>query len=113
MDKENKVIKSRIKIPIYERVLLFIITYNVDDELAHDEQLPSEAIVHVNSKGEIVIIIRPDANINTIAHESFHVTYEILKEAGLVLSPKSEEAFAYLNGYIAEIIDNGLKKYNK
>lgn len=39
-----------------------------------------------------------------VAHECFHVTSFILREAGLVLSNKSEEAFAYYLGWLVKMI---------
>lgn len=114
-EKKEKPDKRRIKIPIYERTLLIIITHSVDDELKEAGEVegwPAEASVLVNNVGDVVVIIRPDANINTICHEAFHVTYEILKTAGMILSSKSEEAFAYLNGFIAEKIENEIKRHN-
>jgi hypothetical protein len=109
--------KRRLHIPIYERVLIIIITECVDDEVKkimneHEED-PSEASVIVNDKGEIILVIRPDANINTICHECFHITYEIASGAGMKLSRKSEEGYSYLIGYVAELIDNELKRYHK
>lgn len=42
--------------------------------------------------------------INTCAHEANHVTMNLLSEVGITYSDDSEEAFAYLTGYIAECI---------
>lgn len=45
----------------------------------------------------------PDAqDINIIAHESFHVTCSIMNHVDITLSDDSEEAFAYLIGFITE-----------
>lgn len=112
MSKKTK----RVKIPIYERTLVIIITDEVDDTLAdegHVDGDPAEASVIVNDDGDIVVIIRPDANTNTICHEAFHVTYEVLKSAGMKLGGKSEEAYAYLIGFVAEKIENEIIKHNK
>lgn len=115
--KKPQPYKVRVKVPIYERTLLIIVTDSVDAELkeaaGEADGWPAEASVLVNNHGEIVIIIRPDANTNTICHETFHVVYEILKTAGVRLSSKSEEAFAYLCGFISEKIEIEVNKFNK
>lgn len=48
-------------------------------------------------------------NINTIAHEAFHVTMDILDECDLQYSDDSCEAYAYLQGYITECIYKTIK----
>lgn len=44
-----------------------------------------------------------------IAHEAFHISYRVMKKAGLTLSEESEEAFAYhltwLIDEVSKIID--------
>lgn len=42
--------------------------------------------------------------VDTIGHEAFHVASEILRWAGLHLSDGSEEAYAYLIGYVTACI---------
>ena len=39
---------------------------------------------------------------NTIPHESFHIAFCILKDRGMILTIDTQEAFAYLVGYIAQ-----------
>lgn len=39
-----------------------------------------------------------------VAHECFHATSYILRRSGLVLSDKSEEAFAYYLGWLVKMI---------
>jgi hypothetical protein len=43
-------------------------------------------------------------NINTFAHEGLHVTMAILNSCKVEYSEESEEAFAYLQGYVTECI---------
>lgn len=43
---------------------------------------------------------------NTVAHEVFHAVHAILREKGLKLTNASEEAYAYLTGYITEKLWN-------
>jgi hypothetical protein len=46
--------------------------------------------------------IKDIQDLNIIAHESFHVTCCIMRYVDIPLSEDSEEAFAYLLGYITE-----------
>lgn len=50
-------------------------------------------------------------DINTMAHEAFHVTMDILNDCDLQYSDDSCEAYAYLQGYITECIYKTAKKY--
>lgn len=38
--------------------------------------------------------------LSVINHEVFHVVHGILRDVGMVLTDESQEAYAYLNGYI-------------
>ena len=110
--------KSRIHIPIYGRTLLVNITKNVKKEVrlidkdAFEGQ-EVEAVVVEDKNGCINLIIHPRADINTICHESFHITSGVLEDAGLELGGNSEEAYAYLIGWVAEKVSKKLKNYNK
>jgi hypothetical protein len=48
---------------------------------------------------------------NTLFHENLHATMQILNHIGMVYSKESEEAYAYLNGYINEKSVTTLKEY--
>ncbi len=45
-----------------------------------------------------------DEDYGTLQHEIFHAVYQILKSIGMSLSDDSEEAYAYLIGYLTEKI---------
>ena len=47
-----------------------------------------------------------------ISHELFHTTYSILNFVGVQLAPQSEEAFAYLQGFLTKKVYKALKKHN-
>lgn len=47
---------------------------------------------------------------SVIAHEAFHATTFVMKACGIVFSNKSDEAFAYLLGYIVGEIHKKLKE---
>ncbi len=70
------------------------------DDTHMDEVL--EATVFENPEGELNVVVKKDINIGTLAHESFHCTVAVLRIAGMELNHETEEAFAYLNGWIVE-----------
>lgn len=45
---------------------------------------------------------KSEVDVNTLSHEAFHAAYDILKRVGVPLGDDSEEAYAYLIGYIVE-----------
>lgn len=47
-----------------------------------------------------------------LAHEIFHYVHGVLRDAGLVLSNDSEEAYAYLLGRTIEVVWKKLKHLN-
>lgn len=49
-------------------------------------------------------------NINTCAHESLHVVMDIMRSAHVKFSDDSEEAFAYLQGWITERLYKTISK---
>lgn len=49
-------------------------------------------------------------DINTISHEAFHITMDLLDACKLQYSEDSCEAYAYLQGYITECIYKTAKK---
>ena len=105
----------KIRIPIYDRGMIISVTKNINKSLKKfgfddNEGEVVEGTVVEDDNGNIHVFIGPDANINVICHEAFHVTRNVLESAGLELSDSSEEAFAYLNGWVAEKIQKIIKK---
>ncbi len=123
-DKRNNKIEERkhvkkFHIPIYDRELKIIVCEDIKSGLEFiaykdfdGEEEWVEATVIEDPKGIINVIIKPNATINTICHESMHVTCSILGNAGLELCDKSEEAYAYLIGYVAERLGKSIDTYN-
>ena len=54
----------------------------------------------------------PAYHMGCLAHEIFHCAEFILSKVGIKLSNKSDEAYAYLIGYITENIFNHLNNLN-
>jgi hypothetical protein len=106
---------NKIKIPIYGRELRIVIADNVQtglkklglDEFEGDEV---EACVVEDEDGVINLVIQPDAGVNTIAHEAFHIANGVLDDVGMKLCENSEEGYAYLIGWVAEQIEKTIKQ---
>jgi hypothetical protein len=116
--EEIKASHKRFTIPIYERVFKVVVCEDMItglDSISYNEfdgeEDWVEATVIEDSKGVIIVIIKPDATINTICHESFHIVTTVLGSAGLELCDKSEEAYAYLIGWVAEKLERAIKSH--
>jgi len=59
------------------------------------------------------ILVRPNPATSTIAHEAFHATYKVMSDIGSGLDGESEEPFAYLLGYITDMVVQTLLAYDK
>lgn len=63
----------------------------------------------IDKDGALVVTFKmknPDHGV--IAHEAFHLTHAILTQAGVSLMYASEEAYAYLLGFIVNTIAEGI-----
>jgi hypothetical protein len=111
----SKKLGTKVKIPIYDRGLRITVTKDINkglkqigfDDLEDDVV---EGTVIEDPTGIIHVFIEPKANINVICHEAFHVTKNVLDTAGLTLTESSEEAYAYLIGWVAEKIQKEICK---
>lgn len=54
---------------------------------------------------------RNKINHNLIAHEVFHATHRIMEHCSVVIGKKHHEAPALLNGYLAELVYQDLKRW--
>lgn len=54
--------------------------------------------------------IDKDRLINTVAHESMHITQDILEYCGIPLTRDSSEIYAFTIGWVAECMYNTAKK---
>jgi len=112
--------KKKVTIPLYERSLIIIVVDDIHEGLVatgisafEDEEDTLEATVVEDDKGVIHLIIKPDASINTICHEALHVAVGVLTDCGMKMCDNSEEAYAYLIGWVAEQIEKSIKAYGK
>lgn len=129
MELKQRVVILPIRIPIYDIDLTFIYgsDFKLLNEWLEEDLPPSKTLKHYKkllkyyekrqdtllglysfNKDERVLYIKAVNNFGeltgTLAHELLHVCFEILKYKGLKPSKDSEEAYAYLQGYLMEII---------
>lgn len=68
-----------------------------------DNTLGRSAILN---SGQIVLWIQNTDDKGTIAHEIFHIAYYIMERVGISLCHESDEAYAYLIGYITNKVED-------
>ncbi len=112
----------KIKLDIYNHDLRVACVDSFDEMKAYlkkenvviDDITSGEAItISGYDVGRFYIIFFPKDNkirMQHIAHETFHFTSQFLQYLGMSLDNSSEEAFAYLNGYVNETIFDKLNK---
>jgi len=64
------------------------------------------ALTDTTASGRVRIHVRPYTPLATIAHEATHAALRVLWHRGLVISPDSEEALAYLVGHITGLVQD-------
>lgn len=109
-----------VDVEIYKRSVVFSICqtpkqikeelskHPVDDldgllSAIHPNKAGTYYAITASHEGDIYVFFNETGlNHGTIAHEIFHATCRIASTVGLPLSRKSEEAYAYLLGYITK-----------
>lgn len=56
------------------------------------------------------VILRPNASLDTIAHECVHVASKILHHIGAVADVENDEPYAYLVGWCVSQVERALKR---
>ena len=82
---------------------------NLKDIISNFENINYAAKVLPLKNGNVIMYIpnnylEQNFMVNSITHESLHITHMIMDRIGLKLNFKSDEAFCYLNGFINEKI---------
>lgn len=118
----NKEVKKyfKNKIPVYG--YYYYVCFNLEDyyEILKKHKLKDEECLDsfdgfVSRFGNLnVMFIKNPDDINTIAHESFHMTDRIGENVGLEYKTDSgNEHYAYLMGFITEQVFNNAKKHKE
>ena len=112
-------ISTKFRVPIYDMEVRVVILEEGEDFYTAFPKLPKDSmeadgVAHclVDDTGRANIVIEKEyLDFDTVTHEVYHLTLAILNNAGLVQSDDSEEAYAYLNGYLnGHIIKAIIKK---
>lgn len=89
---------------------------NIDREEFDDYAAGVIRVIHKKTQeyGYIVIFRPNNINISNISHEAYHLADVISEDVGLEYAFNSgNEHIAYLVGYVASLIDKGLKRLIK
>lgn len=98
-------------VPIYDQKLQLIVSKNVNQSMRARDISTHEAIACTITHGNAVCIIIPlqKRAVSNLSHEIVHAAFEILKRRDINVTYKSQEALAYLVGWIAHWIDRVAK----
>lgn len=83
-----------------------LVKLNVDEKCARAMDLSDTEAGKANIFDRSLGVIRITRKLNTpefhatLNHELFHIVIEFLKDMGIILDDNSEEAYAYLIGYL-------------
>jgi len=112
---------KNITIPIYFGTLQIVITDDIREaesklrleEIESPISFCSYVISNTKPNGisRYTILIKPDASINIIVHESLHIVNMIFSERGIKHDTINDEPSAYLLGWVTDKINDTLNKY--
>lgn len=117
--------KSKFAIPLYEaEVTLYFSSHpnltkerickDGEKEAIVNDATYNDWFIHYKPDNKTYILVLPfKADVSTISHESLHITAQLLRTSGMMLTIASEEAYAYLIGFIAKKIESRRKRANK
>lgn len=127
--EERIKISKLIPVDIYRRDVLLVVNYShkeLEEELLkylskgevkrtmkECRGIQEDGAITIQSSTGGVLVYMPqylgdEDSIGTIAHELLHATSFILDEAGISFSTQTQEAYAYLIGYLAKEVTKGL-----
>lgn len=94
---------------VYTDKTAFIKTRGIDEE--HFKH--ACGITDCNEERNQFHVLIADNCLDTLAHECAHVVFILLRNKGVILSTKSEEAYTYLMGYIVSEVHNVIWRHEK
>lgn len=108
------IIRKIIKIPVYRAEILVIFTDEMKKVVDRYSPYPDDTTLYealtIEHSGNPIIIFDLTPSINSTVHEAFHAVDAVLSLRGLPLIDGSEEAYAYMIGYVTECIYKFIKK---
>lgn len=114
----RRCMKKKIKIDIYNDYITLCIAPTLKETLKLDKHLESikeedgiENFSGLYVDGLQFILLEEGVDVGVVAHECFHATYDILKGRGIEINDSTEEAYAYLLGFLTKQVNKELEKY--
>ncbi len=83
------------------------------EEFAKDVRPYTTGKTVLLSHGDVVMWVYSSYDVRAIANEIFHAVYLVMDKVGIILTDGSDEAFAYLAGYISEKVFFAIKNETK
>ena len=102
-----KIIKKRIKIPIYKGTLIIM---QIEDFTSVADKYDLTLNMNPDNYAALTwkdgltyyMAVTKDSTIPEIAHESFHIATYILFDRGYIIGEEKQEAYAYLVEWVME-----------
>jgi len=104
---------ARVNICLTTKAFLKIADLSEEDTAALPDDTYVDGWALKSTKGNVYNVALIRLSHGVIAHELLHTTFDILRNAGVKYSEKSEEAFSYLHGYLVDEAYRGLDKLDK
>jgi hypothetical protein len=108
------VIRKVIKIPVYRTEILVVFTDEMQKTVNKYSPYPDAASLYeavtIEHSGNPIVIFDFTPSASVLSHEIFHAVDAVLSLRGLPLIEGSEEAYAYMIGYVTECIYKFIKK---
>lgn len=122
---KNKYYETQTIIPIYDSRVYLVVCEDITalknnsrygNVFANEKEVYLEytsALVACSPANTFYIFLQKDIiDIQTIAHEMFHLTVRLLDIGGCVFDLENHEHYACLNGYLMNWVTLTLKKWN-
>lgn len=110
--KESKILRKRIKIPLYFQNLVIIQTDDfkqIEEAYNLDKAPCGYDAITFEYGGDIVVVFNSKVTPSIIAHETVHIVSFIFHNIGAKKDIYNDEPEAYLYGYIVEQIHKIVK----
>lgn len=107
--------KTTFKIPTFHWTIEVVLTTDVlsyADRIGYETNDDKTRALHLYYPEQMksILILKPNANAATVAHESWHVVYHMLTDVGAGFD---NEVVAYHLGYIVEMVTDLQAKWRK
>ena len=104
----TKPIRKRFEVPVYNCTVYVCLAEDLNAEHERMAIFPSmagqkySALLAYTDDGRFGLFLPHKPTHETIAHELFHLTHRIAEWAGVPFHTENHEAFAHIQGYVAQ-----------